>query len=81
MSIALTGLSNVVVTLTNGTSFWDATSSTTNKTDFSLSFSPLKGQVVYLVVKGTMLDKYNKDRPKMAATFSLISTSLRPVVR
>ena len=27
------------------------------------------------------MDKYNKDRPKMAVTFSLISNSLRPVAR
>lgn len=81
LSISLTGLENVVVTVTNGTSFWDATNSTTNKTDFSLTFSPHKGNLIYLVVKGSIMDKYNKDRPKMNAMFSLISTNLRPLVR
>jgi hypothetical protein len=81
LSIELTGLTNVQATLTNGTSFWDAKNSTTNKTDFSMMFSPHKGQVIYLVVKGTMYEKYSKERPTLSAKFQLISTSLRPVVR
>ena len=67
LNVSLSGLDNVVVTVNNGTSFWDAINSTTNRTDFSLSFSPHKGQIIFLVVKGSMMDKFNKDRPKMNA--------------